>query len=439
MIKNRSFFKIVALLVIISFSFVQPAWARGRRGGNSGGDLAIAAIGGAAIAAGPVLGAYIAGGEVGNAAYQASLASSTSSLAVGNIASAGLTAGGVDPHTTRLISAGAGGFAGGISSVNSINDGLTQQGLASLTSSQASGKIWGSVANSMVSSEVGYQLSQSDMPLSGAVGSLAGSFAGGFVEGAIGGVNAPSYESYVKSGDFTHGPVSKQWYNENIANQPISSSKFECGLIKGWQNVDGDVMGNALPRLAAYGASEGVSSALSSMASERSASRAYIGYTSNLAASVTQDVAHGTFTNRPHLFSEDRYKRGTWQGDLYQKDSGGWVKDRNIRTADNDKIYPLKSNTVTVLKPLDFTDINSWLDQPFTSYQTKDFSIDVYQENRKAKGYQFFEVGEGRMAEYAPYTGDVRPYAGVQSYIPQTIQPIQLEIPQLPNINGVNR
>lgn len=262
--RNKSFFQLVALLVIISFSFVQPAWARGRRGGNSSGDLAMAAVGGAALPLGAVVGAGIAGGGFAGPAYQAALSSSTFGMAAGSIARAGLTLEGVDPTTTRWVSAGVSGLASGFSTVSSAN----------LTGSAITTEIGKSMVSSMVSSEVGYQLNEAGVPLGGAIGSIAGSFAGGFTQGVL-------------SGKGFSGSLSK-------------GAGYAIG--KNNDGYTGSNIGYAV-------ASNLVSDAIVGMVDERSLARPYAGYVGGLGGRLAGHFAGTTMSGELNFLSPDYGKQ----------------------------------------------------------------------------------------------------------------------------------
>lgn len=257
---NGGFLRLIALIAIISISFVQPALARGRRGGNSGGDLAMAALGGAALPLGAVVGAGIAGGGFVGPAYEAALSSSTFGMAAGGIASAGLTAGGVDPHTSNLISAGVSGLAGGLAFINS----------AELTSRAAiTAQLGKSLTSSMVGAEVGYQLNKAGVPLAGAIGSVAGSFAGGFTQGALSGK------------DFSGGLAQGAAY----------------AIGKNGSNIGYAVASNL------------VSDAIVGMVDERSLARPYAGYVGGLGGRLTGHFADAAISRELSILSPDYGKQ----------------------------------------------------------------------------------------------------------------------------------
>jgi len=360
-LRKGGFLGLIALLVIVSFVVMPPAYARGRRGGNSSGDLAVAFAGGAAMAAGPSLSAGLSGAATGSALYNATALSSAYGSLAGNLTAAGMTLGGANPDTTRWVSAGVSGLASGISYSNSMDAGLqagtiqASNGMTTLTDSARTGIIAGRVAGGIAGAELGHSLNESGVAMGGTIGSLGGPFVGGFTEGTIAGtqyftntstngintkpetvdiatqntsyeidsnvamnqaVALKGIENFTQSGlELTQGtPVVA---NASInGGQSIGPGSLEYGVSHGLGRVFGtkstvDNLGNVTTSLdgsnlinaAAYaGASLAVSNGLDNMMSERSPARAYAGQVAGTAGSVAGHLAEGTFVEGQRTF-----------------------------------------------------------------------------------------------------------------------------------------
>ena len=158
--------KVIAIAVLLSFLPTQSSWAgRGRRGGNTSGDLIVSAIGGAS---GPLT------AVVFNVNPYVMLITSGTRYA--------LIEAGCDPQTTMLVTAAVSAGA---------DSRFAGEGLLSDAMIKA-------VVKRIVAAEVTYELSRSegDRWYAGMVGSLAGYATGMGIEGAYG--NEDGFNAYME-------------------------------------------------------------------------------------------------------------------------------------------------------------------------------------------------------------------------------------------------
>ncbi|TRZ51249.1 MAG: hypothetical protein D4S01_05170, partial [Dehalococcoidia bacterium] len=165
-LRKHRWLKIIAAALILAFIPAQSSWAgRGRRGGNSSGDIIVAAIGGAATP----LSCYFFGAN-------------PTTLLVTSGTRFALVKAGCDPQTTMLVTAAVGGMTGSaLSGEKLFSDVMLKQ-----------------IVKRIVAAEVTYELSRSEGSrwYAGMVGSMAGYMTGMGIEGAYG--NKEGFDSYAE-------------------------------------------------------------------------------------------------------------------------------------------------------------------------------------------------------------------------------------------------
>lgn len=155
--RKNKWLKAIAIALVLAFLPAQTSFARGRRGGNSSGDIILAALGGAAV---PVS-AYI-------------FNANPYVMVITSAVRYGMIEAGADPQTTMLVTAGVGGVASGY-----FNPG------ANMADTMVK-----SVVKRIVAAEVTYELAQHEgtRPFAGLGGALAGHLTGAGIEKAYGNI-----------------------------------------------------------------------------------------------------------------------------------------------------------------------------------------------------------------------------------------------------------